>query len=187
MAEGTSEHEKPAQLNRGGLSIVTVNGVRADRTGVSRKVMQCAACWQLTEYTDHEYCQMCGAGLSVANSDVSYSGYEPNLLPACHEIYYLKPSIRTVNERQSPRIRCRNVKASIKTEQGTHVIVNLVNISRGGVCFISDVDFCPETPVSIATHYIEGGQNIYQSATIVRVQNRPTAVLPGEYAIEFVR
>jgi hypothetical protein len=63
--------------------------------------------------------------------------------------------------------------------------VNLINISRGGVCFSSHAEFHPGISVSIATHYIEGGNNIFQDGRIVRVQRAPSAMSPGEYAIEF--
>ena len=52
------------------------------------------------------------------------------------------------------------MKAYIKTE-GPGVVVDLVNISRGGVCFTSVADFRLGTKVLIATHYIEGGHNIF--------------------------
>jgi hypothetical protein len=116
-----------------------------------------------------------------------YSGYEPNLVPICHEVYHLKPPVRTVNERRYPRIPCRNVKACIKTEQGSSVIVDVINISRGGVCFTSLVEFYPGTPVSIATHYIEGGHIIFQDGRIIRAKHSGSATTPGEYAVEFLR
>jgi len=117
----------------------------------------------------------------------SYSGHEPNLVPLSHEVYYLKPDERTVNERRHPRIPCRNVKACIKTEQGSSVVVSLVNMSRSGFFFTSLVEFTPGTPVSVATHFIEGGHNIFQDGRIVRVHSKGTATLPGEYAIELLR
>jgi hypothetical protein len=115
-----------------------------------------------------------------------YAGYEPDLVPICHELYYLKPAVRTVNQRRYPRIPCRNVKACIRTEQGSSAVVNLVNMSRGGLCFTSEMEFCPGTRVSIATHFIEGGHNIFQDGRIIRVQSKGSATLPGEYAVEFV-
>jgi hypothetical protein len=176
----------PSEPTRAGLSIVAVNGLRTDGGILRCKVVQCSVCMQQTEYTDgHENCEMCGAGLSSGES--AYSGYEPHFVPICPEVYLLTPLVRTVNERRYPRIPCRNVKACVKTALGSSIVVNVVNISRGGVCFTSAEKFCAETPVSIATHYIDGGQNIYQDGRIIRVQRRPTAMLPGEYAIEFLQ
>lgn len=116
-----------------------------------------------------------------------YSGYEPNLLPMSHEVYSLIPPTGTVDERRRHhRISVRNVWACIKTEQGRSVVANLINISRGGVCFTSTTEFCPGTPVSVATHYIEGGQNIYQDGRIIRVPLSGLTTIPGVYAIEFL-
>jgi hypothetical protein len=97
----------------------------------------------------------------------------------------MKPEVRTKNDRRHHRIPARKTQACIKTEGGENVIVNLVDISRGGACFTSYVNFQPGTPVLIATHYIEGGQNIFQLGRIVRVQHRAMATLPGEFAVEF--
>ncbi len=116
-----------------------------------------------------------------------YAGYEPDLVPICHELYYLKPTVRTVNERRHLRIPCRNMKACINTEQGSSVIVDILNISRGGLCFTSVMEFHPGTKVSIATHYIEGGHNIFQDGRIVRVHSKGSTTLPSEYAVEFLR
>jgi hypothetical protein len=177
-----------SQPNRVGLSIVPKNSEGADRSGLSQKVVPCPKCLRQTEYKDgHEYCGMCGAGLSSVISTSHYSGHEPNLVPIGHEVFQLKPTVRAVNERRHPRIPCRNVKACIKTEQSSSVIVDVINISRGGVCFMSFIEFHPGTQVSIAMHYIEGGHIIFQGGRIIRAKHSGSATLPGEYAIEFLR
>jgi hypothetical protein len=96
--------------------------------------------------------------------------------------------LHTVNRRRYPRIQCREVKACIKTEveESSSVVVDLVNISRGGVCFTSFATFSPETRVWIATYYMEGGHKIYQFGRII-LQLNASATLPGVYAIEFLR
>jgi len=146
-----------SQSNRRGMSIVSENHGRTDHSSSPKEAI----------------------------TESLYSGHEPNLVPICHEVYYLKPTGRTVNERRHPRIPCRNVKACIQTEQGSSVVVNLVNLSRGGLCFTSVIEFCPGAQVSIATHFMEGGHNIFQDGRIVRVHSRGSATLPGEYAVEF--
>jgi len=125
------------------------------------------------------------AALSLVSPEFSYSSYEPDLVVASHELYLLKPTVRTADERRYRRIPARNIHACIRTEDGTSVIVDLINISRGGVFFRSCAEFDSETLVSIATHYILGGQNIFQEGRIVRVQRKPLATLPGEYAVEY--
>ena len=86
--------------------------------------------------------------------------------------------MRTVNQRRYLRIPCRNVQGCIETKQGASVIVRLLNISRGGVAFTSSAEFYTGTPVSIATHYIEGGQNIFTDGRIIRVQRQATLIGP---------
>jgi hypothetical protein len=185
MRKGHNERGIPSESTRCGLSIVPVNGLRTDRSGLSCKVVQCSACLQQTEYTDgHNNCEICGAGLSSGES--AYSGFEPTLMHSAHDAYQITPTIRAVNERHYPRISCRNVKAGIKTAQGSIIIVDLLNISRGGLCFTSLSDFLSRTLVSIATHYIEGGHNIFQDGTIIRVQRRGSATILGEYAVEYL-
>ncbi len=44
----------------------------------------------------------------------------------------------------------RNTKACIKTAEGAEVIVELINLSRGGVCFTNFDELQLGTPVSIA-------------------------------------
>jgi hypothetical protein len=160
-------------LNAVGLSIICNNGIPTDRSSLLRDVRE------------HADGQESGLGPGVVESH--YSGYEPNLVPTCHDVYFMKQSVRAMEEQKYPRIPCRNVLACIKTDQGASVIVNLINISRGGACFSGYVEFDEGTHVSIATHYMEGGQNIFQDGRIVRVQYRPSIALPGEYAVEFSR
>lgn len=187
MRRGYKKSGTPSQPNPLGLSIVPESGVRSDRDSLSQKVMQCPTCAQQTDAEGDDICEMCGTGLSSGVAEANYSGHEPNLVPNGQEVYHFKPTVRTVNERRHLRIPCRDVKACIKTEQGFSVVVNIVNISRGGVCFTGSTEFSPGTPVSIATHYIKGGHNIYQDGRIVRVHCKGSATLPGVYAVEFLR
>jgi hypothetical protein len=173
--------EKPAQSHQSRLAIVGGSELRNELGRLSSKVVQCGACLQQTEYVDdHAYCQMCGAGLS----SLMYCGHEPDLVTG-HESYHVRPLVRTVDERQHPRIPCRNVKACVKTERSGGIVVDLVNVGQGGVSFTSFATFPHGTQVLIATHYIEGGQNIYQDGRIIRVQFNPSGMLPSEYTVQF--
>lgn len=118
---------------------------------------------------------------SASQNVVNYSGLDSELVTG-YESYNVRP---VVEKRAYPRIPCRNVKACIKTKQGERVVVDLISISRDGVCFISFAAFTIGTLVSIATHYVEGGENIYQEGRINRVWHKPSEMLPSEYAIEF--
>jgi hypothetical protein len=119
------------------------------------------------------------------SSPYTYSGYEPELVTASHDLYFQKPSWRTRDQRRHTRVSLATGKACIETDHSAPVIVDMVNISRGGLCFRSAAEFSVDTLVSVATHYIEGGLNIFQEGYIVRVQRRPSENEPGEYAIQF--
>jgi hypothetical protein len=179
MSREYSELGTPALPNRVGLSIIYENGKRADRQR-SRQVVQCSACFQMTEYTEENaICELCGAQINASSS--TYSGHELDALVVTgHESFLVKPA----KERRHPRVPCRKVKACIKTEKAASVVVDVVNISRNGLCFLTFEQFCPGTAVSIATHYIEGGQNIFQNGQVIRVQQRPVSNRPGEYEVE---
>ena len=182
MSETYRELVMPAQPDRDGLSFVSEGNVRTGGGGLPRKIVQCSSCLQHTEYTDgHDYCGMCGAGLSSLSVESLCSAREPGLITG-HESYSITPPVRN----EYPSIPCRNVRACIKTAQGSSVIVDLINISRGGVSFTSPAEFSAGTLVSIATHYLEGGHNIYQDGQIIRVQREDSSTQPGEYAIEFL-
>jgi hypothetical protein len=96
-----------------------------------------------------------------------------------------KPQAPAVNRRKQPRVPCRKIRAFVITRDVPGIVVDVVDISRGGLCFLSFEQFSPKTTISIATHYIEGGQNIFQDGRIVRVRQKRAGMLPTEYAVEF--
>jgi hypothetical protein len=114
-----------------------------------------------------------------------YSGHQSEDIITGHDHFQVNAQGRNVERRRHPRIPCRSVKACIKTEQASPVIVNVENMSRSGVFFVSMKQFDPGTAVSIAMHYIEGGQNLFQNCRIVRAQATTSATAPNQYAAEF--
>jgi len=112
---------------------------------------------------------------------IKYCGQTSGGLTTEHKDRPVKPLEQTVTERRYPRISCKRMLACIRTEL-TSTIVEVVNISRSGMCFRSVQHFWPGTMVLIATHYVEGGQNIFQNARIVRARYRSAYT---EYGVEF--
>jgi hypothetical protein len=110
---------------------------------------------------------------------------QPREFPTGHADLGVKPQATTVNRRKRPRIPCRKTRAYIITDEVSGVVVDVVDISLGGLCFVSFEQFRPHTAVSIATHYMEGGQNIFQNGLIVRVRHKGPGTSPTEYAVEF--
>jgi hypothetical protein len=117
-----------------------------------------------------------------------YSGHQPEVLViqeivANDEHRDVEPKVRSGNERCCPRIPCRNVQACVRT-QFASIVVSVTNISRKGLCFGSTERFFPGTAVSVATYYVEGGQNIFQNGRIVRVRYSIYGTF-NEYGVEF--
>ena len=115
-----------------------------------------------------------------------YSGQSTELVTG-YDGFVAPPPVKFVERRRFARIRCKNVKACIKLGEGLQAVVDVLNISRGGVCFTSREKYSVGAIVSIATHYIAGGFNIFQDAQIVRFRLPESSpeTAPIEYAIEF--
>jgi hypothetical protein len=131
---------------------------------------------------EHEYHEQPPKPTGRVMDSLSYSGNAPEDLAFEHERYHALPRRRTVNKRRHLRVSC-NASACIRTKKAT-VLVEIVDISRSGMCFRSAEHFYPGTAVSVATHYIAGGQNIFQNGTIVRVHS-PSGTTCAEYGVEF--
>jgi hypothetical protein len=119
-----------------------------------------------------------------ALSSPATSGQTRELAPG-HPDLRVNPQIPAVNRRKRPRVPCRKTRAYIIANEVPGVVVEVVDISRGGLCFMSFEQFRLHTAVSVATHYMEGGQNIFQDGLIIRVRHKEPGTLPTEYAVEF--
>jgi hypothetical protein len=91
----------------------------------------------------------------------------------------------TVNKRKHLRVPYRGTRAYIISDNVPGVFVDVVEISRGGLRFVSIERFDQQAAVSVAIHYIAGGQNIFQDGLIVRAWHERTGMLPNEYAAKF--
>ncbi len=94
---------------------------------------------------------------------------------------------RDINDRKHARLQMRNAKACLRRPNGEMDVVNVVNLSRGGIAFMSTVDYVPGTQVEVAVPFTEGGANVFTPAKIVRVRCRPTADFPGEFGLEYIK
>jgi hypothetical protein len=57
------------------------------------------------------------------------------------------------------------------------------NVSRNGLCVRTFTQFRPEAPVSVATYYTEGTQNIFRDGRVVWTRFFASGLT--EYGIEF--
>lgn len=92
---------------------------------------------------------------------------------------------RTHEDRKHRRIVLRRAKACIKVVGSADDEVDVVDFSRGGLRFMSKVDYQPGTRVDVAVPYIQGGANIFVPATIIRVILRARAGVAGDYACRY--
>jgi hypothetical protein len=94
---------------------------------------------------------------------------------------------RTVNERKHSRLQMRNIKACLQRPGMSDDVVTVTNLSRGGIGFVSLVDYFPGTRLEVAVPYTQDGANVFTAAKIVRVRCRPTVDIPGEFGLEYVK
>lgn len=175
------------QLNRGSSSAPRGRETRADGGSSVQHAVQCSSCTHLTETTDeHGYCPECSARLT-ANARV-YHGPVPELVTG-HDGYHINhdaiPSVKRSEKRRHPRIPVRNVKAAIAINGVIDAVVEVLNLSRGGFSFIGFERFSLGTRISVALHYSEGGENIFQEARVVRLRKRASDP-PVEYGVELL-
>lgn len=94
---------------------------------------------------------------------------------------------RTVNDRKHARIQMRNIKACLHREGHPDDVVGVTDISRGGIGFMSMVDYPPGSCLEVAVPYTANGANVFTPGKIARVRCRPTADLPGEFGLEYIK
>lgn len=167
-----------------------------------RVVLECKTC-RYTELVDltheqvqelsssgtlHGHCPRCRdrAEFGRFSDKQDYAGGEElNLVPAGHEVYHLRPPRRIVNERAHVRIMSKTSQACIRITGKEDDIVQVLNLSKGGLGFSSYVEYEPDTAISVAVHYVQGGNNLFQPARIVRVHRSSLPMMPGEYGVKF--
>ena len=93
---------------------------------------------------------------------------------------------RNINERKHPRIAVKNIRACLQREGFADDIVAAVDMSRGGIRFLSLIDYQPGTLVNVAVPYMKDGANVFLPARVVRVKCRPTVDIPGEFGLQYI-
>ncbi len=116
---------------------------------------------------------------------------EPDLLTgadAYHQTLDPRPVRSTsINDRTHQRVSMRNTKACIKRPGYLDDVVDVIDLSRGGVHFLSFTDYYRNTIVEVAVPYTEGAGNVYVPAEVVRIQCRPTGGIPGDFGLRYIR
>lgn len=94
---------------------------------------------------------------------------------------------RTANDRRHKRLQIKNTRACLKRVGFKDDVVDVLDLSRGGIRFLSLVDYQPDTRVEVAAPYTEGGANVFTPARVARVKSRATVDIPGEFALEYLK
>lgn len=174
---------------------------QAAQAGVGRTVLQCSQCSsQVTvdlseiELMIFESTQALSHGCSRCLRETLWHAplvlSEPGLVTGSAAYDLAPPPAapkRTQNQRRYPRLAVRNTKACLKRAGAKDDVVEVLDLSRGGIRFRSFVDYQIDARFEVAVPYTEGGANIFTQARLVRVQYRPTTRTQGEFALEYLK
>jgi hypothetical protein len=176
--------------------------VEPNTEAAGRAVLECGACtmqkvlplgeiemlvYESTRVVAHD-CERCGR--QTLWMEPSILG-EPDLLTgadAFNQSFEVRPMrSQSVNDRKYQRISMKNTKACIRRAGYADDVVDVLDLSRGGVHFISHVDYYRDTSVEVAVPYTNGGSNVFVPAEIVRIQCRPTSGIPGDFGLRYAK
>jgi PilZ domain len=167
-------------------------------TGVGRTVLECARCMAKRVFELSEVEMMVLENLKVVSLPCQHCAKETLWqLPAnLIEVELVEAELaipranrsslpRTGNTRKHPRIAMKNTRACIRCRGANDEVVDVVDVSRGGVRFSTYIDYPKDANVEIAVPYTEGGLNVFVPARIVRKNTNPTADSAGEFAVQY--
>ena len=113
---------------------------------------------------------------------------DPLLVPHCDQFkipIMPKPVATGIKRRRSRRITMRKAKACMDMPGSKPEVVELINVSRGGICFRSQSIYPVGASIKVAAPYTEGSTNLFVSGRIVRVQRDSWG--DGVYGVEYTR
>lgn len=168
-----------------------------------RAVLECGACtmqqvlplgeiemlvYESTKVVAHD-CERCGR--QTLWIEPSVLG-EPELLTGAEAFNQgfegarpMRPA--SINDRKHQRISMRNTRACIRRPGYPDDVVEVLDLSCGGVHFISHVDYYKGTMVEVAVPYTSGGANVFVPAEVARIQCRPTSGIPGDFGLRYIK
>jgi hypothetical protein len=95
------------------------------------------------------------------------------------------PRPRDINERDHKRLGLTRAKACIQQlDTGDQEVVELINVSKGGACFLSQSLYSLGAWIKIAAPYTPNASNIFVSARIVRAVKKDWTC---EYGVQISR
>lgn len=180
-----------------------INFIQPNVEAAGRAVLECGACtiqrilhlgeiemlvFESTKVVAHD-CERCGRQTLwmeptilgepevLTGADAYNQGFEAPKAPRS----------ASSNDRKHQRISMRNTKACIRRSGYTDDVVDVLDLSRGGVHFLSFVDYYKSTMVEVAVPYTTGGANVFVPAEVVRIQCRPTSGIPGDFGLRYIK
>jgi len=120
----------------------------------------------------------------------SQQGQDPTLMErvsAADAAMEFLPFPRSQNDRKHPRLNFRNTQACIQRPDHQRDVVKVLDLSRGGVRFLSFVDYPAGSWVQVAVPYMEAAGNVFVPARVIRVTSHPAGPIPGEFALAYMR
>jgi hypothetical protein len=168
--------------------------------GVGRTVLECGRCMTQKVFELSEVEMMVLESVRVVSHDCQRCADEtlwqvPALLAEPELIISMDSAStsaaggkekRTRNDRKHQRLAMKRTRACIKRLGHPEDVVEVIDVSRGGVSFASFVDYQPKAYVEIAVPYTEGGANVFTPARIARVKCRAKPPdVRGEYGCQY--
>jgi hypothetical protein len=166
--------------------------------GVGRTVLECARCLVRRVFELSEIEMMVLESLKVVSLACPHCAdetlwqlpatlVEVELVEAELSIPRAKstPMPRTGNDRKHARIAMKNTKACIRRRGAKEEVVEVLDVSRGGMRFRTFIEYPLHADLEVAVPYTEGGLNVFIPARIVRKGARPSADAIGEFACKY--
>lgn len=91
---------------------------------------------------------------------------------------------RTHNDRKFIRVRMK-LRACIRHPESGDEVVECLDVSRGGLCFLSSKQYSKGTPVEAAVPYLPGQANIFTRAKIANVRLAADKEGSNKYGVSY--
>jgi hypothetical protein len=168
---------------------------------VGRLLLQCAGCQTLElVYLDELEVEVFGANqclsraCSVCQKDTLWKSTPHEMAPAqAVGESPLEPSElsvsalipRTRNDRKHVRAKIK-LKACIRHPETGEDIVECADVSRGGLCFLSQKQYAKDALIEASVPYLPGQANIFVRARIANSRSVPGETGGFKYGVEYI-
>ena len=92
---------------------------------------------------------------------------------------------RTRNDRKYVRVRMK-LKACIRHPELGEEVVDCEDVSKGGICFLSEKQYTRDAMIEAAVPYLSGQANIFTRARIANVRPAKDGKGPNKYGVSYI-